>query len=437
MFNLIKKAIRVYRQDGMRTVLKKIINKIKNTAKDRKNNRVFSENPQTAEISGIDKVLHVTERRIEPLHIVEIEREGKRLNLVTDRADTCMAAFAVASVIAVKNNMDLRIITRMSDPNPAAYFLFLKEHNIEKPKAVEFYTDHGKVKNKNLLNLETSENDLFITDSWWSACAVIKTFKSKRLFYIVREAGHMIYTDSDERFLYEEVMNNGNIDFIITSKFLFDYFIDTGAENVVKNGCWFEPAFPSSVYRPGNRSFIKKKKYRLYYCGNPDDKRSLYRTGLRFLDHAVNAGVIDTDVWEVILIGEGFGHFTFSNGLKPEIKKTMSLQEYLAFASTVDLAFGLTYTPGVNHVVLDMAASGSVVLTNDYMNGSMSDYSKNIIVTELDNKSILHGFDKAVKLAQNGTEREANFRNNNISNSWDAVLESVNLFVVEKMGKHV
>src|SRR5665811_649535 len=118
---LIRKVFEVTKEKGIAVTLNKIKRKL------------------AKEFGFVDKfkpvdVLEIAndlQHDITPLLTVSIQRERKRLNIVTDsiNGDSLFGGVATALIIssklAVKNNMDLRIITRTAGVNPGAYVEFI------------------------------------------------------------------------------------------------------------------------------------------------------------------------------------------------------------------------------------------------------------------------------------------------------------------------
>src|ERR1035437_6495489 len=219
IISLIKKAVKTAKDQGLTATFRRIKNKIIKIFKLQ--NRF---NPV-----DVQELIYDLENNIRPLNTIGVERAGKRLNIITDSIDgddmsgEITTALVIASKIAVKNGMDLRVITREEDVNARAYFELIKHHQIKKPENVEFYSDFGKIKNPNLLKLEISEKDIFIATSWWTAYVTDQTAKIKRLFYMIQGSVLSAYSNNDQKLLCESVLKKENIDFIVDSRLLLDH----------------------------------------------------------------------------------------------------------------------------------------------------------------------------------------------------------------------
>lgn len=437
---LLAKAMRVWRDEGLASVIVKTKNKIKaktsTPAFPLPNN---GEMQHTFRSVNVKELLQQRWHNVRPIAHIKINRESYRLNLVTDslNGDSLFGGVAtsliVATLYAKKNNMDLRIITRNAENNPKNFFRFLDQYKISYPQKVEFFSDFAVNASSNKLKLEVSEQDIFLATSWWSADAISKTNLRKRFFYILQEVEPFFYPHGDDRLLCEQTLANPNIDFIVNSKLLFDYYKENHYTNVTENGCYFEPAFPEHLFTAKENTFTKKEKYTLFFYGRPNNLRNLFFTGLEYLDEALNANILDKEKWNIVLAGADTPPFVFTNGQKPIVKGRMSWQEYSNLTSNVDLAFCLMCTPHPSYPPLDMAASGAVVVTNTFANKQELYYSDNIISADLGLKSMLAGFEKAVELVQNNERRKENYENDKITRSWESTLTATFEFINNKL----
>jgi hypothetical protein len=152
--------------------------------------------------------------------------------------------------------------------------------------------------------------------------------------------------------------------------------------------------------------------------------RNLYYRGLEALDNAILNGVIDLDEWEIFCVGSNAGKVEFTSGYKPTVVKKMEWSEYTKFLRTVDLGFSLMYTPHPSYPPLDIASSGSVVVTNVFANKvNLDQYSKNIICSELDIDSLVQSLEAGISLAKDIPLRESNYHENRLLRNWNKSFE--------------
>lgn len=376
-----------------------------------------------------------TGHKISAIDTIIVNDSVKRLNLVTDtiESSSLLGGVATALIIATKFaeqfNYELRIITRTTTINPLNYQNIIKLNGLTLPKKVSYYSDCGNEDFK----LELSPNDVFLATSWWSAAAIKKTSLRTRFFYILQEVETFFYPHGVEHYLCSRIMKDQNIDFIVNSHYLYDYF-KVHESNIVENGICFEPAFSRELYQPGD--FEKKEKYKLFFYARPNNPRNLYSYGYYLLNLAAKNGVIDSKRWEIYFAGQEIDSVCFDSNIIVHCLGQLSWEEYTVFLRKVDLAVSLMYTPHPSYPPYDVACSGGVVVTNKCFNKVSMPECKNIIVTDLEEDAFMDSLTKGIHLAENMFLRKENFVNSSINRVWDEALQGVLDFMGEKV-KHV
>lgn len=422
---LADEAHSVLKEYGWRILFHKVINYIRYYV-------LRKITPETKRVVPADKILKDRFFNLQPMKSVKVDRDDFRLNVVTDSLDktSLFGGVATALILAIlyanKNNLTLRIITRETKNNPEDFEHFLKIHALKKPKNVEYFSDFDRDIKGNNMRLETSEKDIYLTTSWWSTYVTKEISSRGKIFYLLQEVETFFYPYGDENYLCGEILKDENINFIINSNYLNEYYKDNGYENIIKNSIYFEPAFTKKLYQPATNCFNKKEKYNLFFYARPKNPRNLFYYGLKLLDEAIKMGLINKEQWNIYFAGSALPRIRLSNDIEPEILGQMSWQEYSSFIKKVDLGFCLMYTPHPSYPPLDIVSSGGVVLTNKFMNKQSLDfYSKNIICKNLDTKSMMSGFAEAVGLATDNKLRLKNFESNNIEHDWQKILEPI------------
>lgn len=389
---------------------------------------------------SVGKLLRTRFANARPLESMKVERSDFRLNIVTDslQKDSLFGgvgtALLLATLFANKHNMPLRIITRTAGPNPRGYDSFLQLMNISKPKAVEFFSDWDAVLTKSIFKLPVSEKDIFLATSWWTAETIRGINLREKFFYILQEVEGFFYPHGDEQYRCESVLDSSDINFIVNSKLLNDYYAEHNVKQIhAGNSVYFEPAFPKVTTTTQASLPVKKSKYRLFFYARPNNARNMYFTGLRILDEALLRGIIKKDEWEICFAGSSIEPLEFTNKVKPQLLGQMNWDEYGLFLKTVDLAFCLMFTPHPSYPPLDVAANGGVVLTNTFANKTtLEHYSKNIVCVDLDMESMMQGFAEAIALAKNHEARVQNYTENSLLQDWNVAFEDVFEFMNEK-----
>ena len=424
VLKLIKKSFVSLRQYGLKVTLKKIQYKI--TGKQEVIDVPIAPAPATVFPPSTIVQNSVTNNPVDPIQTVLVNEPVKRLNLVTDtiNSDSLLGGVATALIVATEfaNSWDceLRIITRNTETNPLNYENIMKISGIKPAKRVSFYSDYDRFTKSVDYKMELSPDDIFFATSWWSAMVIAGTTIRKRFFYIIQEVETFFYNYGGEHMLCEQMMHNPNIDFIVNSGYLNQYF-EKNEPQIVANGCYFEPAFPAKLY--GQKVFTRKERYKLFFYSRPNNPRNLYTVGVEMLKKAVEKGIIDTNEWDIYCVGQNAPIICFSNGAQSKNLGQLTWTEYAQFLADVDLGLCLMYTPHPSYPPFDVACSGGVVLSNKMLNKTSFDMCKNIILADLDEESFMVSFTEAIALAKNMELRKKNYEENTIPRDWHSTLE--------------
>jgi hypothetical protein len=369
-----------------------------------------------------------------PLRTLPVEDENPRLNIIFNGFDKgCFfggkaTALILATQFAKKSGYKLRIIAQ--DPDPDIFYEFLKLFDIEYNGEVEFYSTKSKK------FLEIGKNDHFICTMWTTADAVLNTESIQgKIFYIMQEVETFFYDHGDHQLRCYNTLTDSRLIPIVNTKLLRDYFIKQGYKNV-EEGIYFEPAFSSKLLSPSEESFQKKEKYKLFFYARPSHQRNLFYFGLDVLNSAFLEGILDKDEWEVYLAGdERVPAFRFDDDdVEVHDLGIMDWGEYCKFTSGVDLAYSMIYTPHPSYPPFDFIRAGAVVLTNKFANKrDLHMYSKNIVSAELKKEDMLEKMRIAVDLAKNPAQRETNYQESKINDSWAEAFEEVLPFMENKI----
>jgi O-antigen biosynthesis protein len=359
---------------------------------------------------------------LKPLKVFTVPPSGLRLNLVTDSINAGSlyggvgTAIIFCALFARRLGCQLRVITRTEKAEAQNFFEILKSNKVVYKDNVEFiFNDIFS----GTSSVDISTEDIFVTTSWWTTHASLQSIPAQQIVYLLQEDERMFYPYGDDHLLCSETLANTEIKFVINTQLLFDHFVDAGFENIRKNGVWFEPSFTS--YQASSSvgpSSIGKKRF--FFYARPNNLRNLFYLGLEVIETAVAAGVLNTDEWELFFVGKDLSALKLSEKLHPQLVQGLSWQEYVNFLQTVDVGLSLMYTPHPSYPPLDLAASGSISVTNQF--GPKQDlwkYSKNIICKEATVKSLVQGIAEAVELSKDGKQRRENYENNTMLKDWE------------------
>lgn len=381
----------------------------------------------TAGHLSVQELYHDTGNPVHAIPTIVSNESVKRLNLVTDTIESSSllggvaTALIVATNFCVKYGYELRIITRNEEPVPMNYENILKMNQLERPEKVTYYSDFNGGARKQNHKMDITTDDIFFATSWWSAEAIRRTTLRKRFFYIIQEAETFFYHYGGERVMCESLMHDTNIDFIINSHFLYEYF-EKNEPNVYQHGVYFEPAFSEKLFFAPKVVNKDKEKHRIFFYGRPHNPRNLFNYGVNVLDEAIRRRIIDTKKWEICFAGANVSPVTFCDGSQSTAAGQMSWEEYATFLRDVDLALCLMYTPHPSYPPFDVACSGGVVVSNKYLTKQDFPQSKNVLMADLTMESLLNKLEEGINLALDRKQRTKNYVESTIPRHWDETL---------------
>lgn len=430
VFRPVKKIVISVKVCGLYATARKVRDKI--FGRVRNSEQAVSQ--VSAVLSGDKRRSPITGNPVDGIETILVSENIKRLNLVTDTIDASSllggvaTALIVATEFANRYNYELRIITRNTETNPMNYENIMKISGVKPAEKLSFYSDYERFDQSVDFRMEVGPGDIFFATSWWSAQAIKSTTINPRFFYIIQEVETFFYNYGSERLLCEQIMEDPNIDFIVNSHYLHDYFVKNNP-NITKHGCYFEPAFPSELY--SKKDFMNKNKYKLFFYARPNNPRNLYTVGVELLQKAVDRGVLNLEEWDVYCVGQDAPIIHFSTGKDSINMGQLSWTEYAKFLADVDLGLCLMYTPHPSYPPFDVASSGGVVLTNKMLNKQTFDMCQNVIMEDLNEEDFMRGFEKAVALAKDTERRQRNYEESTIPRNWSAVLNETMTFMKE------
>lgn len=362
-----------------------------------------------------------------PLRLFAIPDESpRRITMVTDSVSKGSlyggvgTAIILGALVSEKLGCRLRILTRSERADSDSVDHLLSTNRIEVTHEVEFA--HASPRDD---RDESSilPGELFITTSWWTTAATMASVPHQQIIYLLQEDERMFYPFGDERLRCEQVLRNSSIRFILNTKLLRDHLVSEGFSNIAARGVHFEPAFPTDVFYPKD---VEKKKKRLIFYARPKNLRNLFHHGLDILEEAIFRGAINLDEWEIVLLGKDIPSIVFGYKHKPLVFQNLRWKEYATLIASADIGFCLMYTPHPSYPPLDLAASGSVVVTNRFgIKQDLSYYSRNILCADLDKESMISALAEAVRLSGDEVRRTENFHSSRLNRDWRTAFSDV------------
>lgn len=367
---------------------------------------------------------------IQPLATYLIPKPSiSRVSLVTDSigSGSLFGGVGTGLLFAAQlaNRMDakLRVVTRTEAPSPKNVLQILGAYGIELQHEIQFAfapvsgDDGAELTDGVAARLDISPDEIFVTTSWWTTTAALSSIPRTSIIYLLQEDERMFYSFGEERVQCEQVLRTADIRFVVNTRLLFDHLISSGLAQLERNGLWFEPAFPKSLFYPRQHEAGGKKRF--FFYARPNNPRNLFHLGLEIIDRAINRGILDLSQWDIFLVGKDIPKVMFGDGYLPTQYEGLNWGAYADLAGTIDLGLCLMCTPHPSYPPLDLAASGSVVVTNKFGNKQdLSHYSRNIICADLNMDALLDALREGVALAKDKEARSQNFAANGLSRDW-------------------
>jgi hypothetical protein len=273
--------------------------------------------------------------------------------------------------------------------------------------------------------LPISEDDFFISTSWWTTRSLLATVPRERIAYLLQEDERMFYPHGDERLRCEQTLRDPGVLTIVNTRLLFDHLVE-GPDPIpgfADRSTWFEPAFPPALAEPAAR---RRGKRRLFFYARPNNLRNLFELGIQALAEAVADGTFHPDTWDVFLVGKDVPDLAFPRGLRPHRVEGLDWAEYQSLVRTMDAGFVLMDTPHPSYPPLDLAAAGAAVLTNSRgLKQDLSRYSDNISVVSLTLPHLRAGLSGLARAACDDEARASAVATDRLCRDWSQALDAV------------
>lgn len=330
-------------------------------------------------------------------------------------------ALVVAAKLALQTNKSLKIVQTLKTGQAKDLQMFFQSEGVEISEQKIHVTSVADRTYNTYGYLSIHPEDIFMASAWWDAYLLSRLPLPKKFIYLIQDFEPIFYNNSDLYILAESTYKTDKFIPLCNTKLIHGFMKDRNYP-AMEDALWFEPA----VSRIGNGVAIKKKigeKKRLFLYGRPNVHRNLFFTALNSIDYCFKAGFLQPDEWELFMGGQdSLADIQLSTGPKIKNLGKLPMQEYIDFSKTVDLAVSLMMAPHPNYPTLEFASIGSSVVTTKYANKQdLSNYSKNITTSDINEESIAGAIHLASK--QSYEEREKNLATTKIETSWGAVLD--------------
>ena len=363
-----------------------------------------------------------------PLAVFRSPPAGPRLTIVTDSVGASSlfggvgTALILGTLLANRLGATLRLATRREPPDARALTSVLTSNGIalQGPLEIAYAAESGEHP------LSLTDDDLFLTTSWWTTRSTLGAVPHERIAYLLQEDERMFYPFGDDRLLCAETLDEPDVPLVINTQLLFRHLsAGPGAlANCADRAIAFEPAFPAAGKTRRTHRAGDKRKF--FFYSRPHNQRNLFWRGAAALAEAVEDGVLDPAEWDFFWVGKDTPALTLPRGVKPERVQGLNWAQYQELVADMDAALVLMDTPHPSYPPLDLAGAGVAVLTNTHAEKTdLSQYSKNILMCAPTREGLHEGLAQVAMLGRDDAVRAANRNADGICRDWNVALNEV------------
>ena len=212
--------------------------------------------------------------------------------------------------------------------------------------------------------MEIGEDDLFLTTSWWTTTSVLGTVPARQVVYLLQEDERCFYPVGAQTIGATAAMDHPDLRVVVNTEALLRHLESTGVTNLGSTGISFEPSF--EPFLRAGRALGSGRTRQLFFYARPHNPRNLFDLGVAAIDGAIEAGYLPRERWRVVFVGRNVPAITFCDGSRPVVYDRLGWHDYRELLGGVDLGLSLMASPHPSYPPLDLAASGSVVVTNTW-----------------------------------------------------------------------
>jgi hypothetical protein len=369
---------------------------------------------------------------LQPLRVFRAPAGTPTVNVITDSVLPGSLFGGVATALILAGQLvdrvggRLRVVTRTEEADAADVARVLRFSEV--PADFEIETLLSGPRNE--ASVPMAPNDYFLTTSWWSAAPTVAAIGHPRVVHLLQEDERMFYPMGDEYLRCAEVIADPGLRSVINSQMLFRH-LTSGPDplpSLAPRSIVFEPAFPASLFYDDPEARAASGKRNFLFYARPHNMRNLYWRGMQVIERAILDGILDPEEWRFLFLGKDLPP-TFQLPGNPEVAvaQNLTLHDYAAQVRTAHVALSLIYSPHPSYPPLDLAASGSVVVTNTFEPAKvdLTPYSRNIFCAPPTVADLTAAIASAVALAADAETRAKNVADSGIRRDWPSTLAPV------------
>jgi hypothetical protein len=281
--------------------------------------------------------------------------------------------------------------------------------------------------------LPIGPRDMFLATHWSTAQQVkaqLPLMAVKRFFYLIQDFDPGLYAWSSNYALALETYELDHIG-VINQHQLYDYLVAQRAgryadQDFARDSLVFEPAIDRAVFHPPAEPRVGGKRRLLFYA-RPTNPRNMLGLGLNALRAAVADAAFRHADWEFLAIGGrgGVPSIDLGHGRRLIPEPWVDYAGYGRLLREADILLSPMLSPHTSYPVLEMAASGGIVVTNSFATKTrekLEALSANIIAAPPTEAGFSTALIDAAGRVNAGVDRHATL---NLPADWQASLSGV------------
>lgn len=334
-------------------------------------------------------------------------------------------ALVVAAKLAKNQKRKLRIVQTVKTGHVDSLVPFFEREGVPmKQQDIKIISVADRAYNR-YGYLSMLPDDIFIASAWWDAYLLAQLPLTRKFIYLIQDFEPIFYNNSDQYLLAESTYKTDKFVPLCNTKLMHEFMTDRAYPAFKHSSSYFfEPAVSRAMSGLVEQKTSAQKK-RLFLYGRPNVHRNLFFTTLESIEYAFKAGFLNPNEWECFMAGQdNLPDIDLPSRVKIKNLGKMTMEQYVEFSKSVDLAISPMMAPHPNYPTLEFASIGSAVVTTKYANKkSLDNYSKNIVISDIGVESLAGAIKQAAKISP--AERAKNLSTTNILDSWDNALDSV------------
>lgn len=343
-------------------------------------------------------------------------------------------ALIVSAKIAIRKKRPLRIVQTIKTGHTSGLQdFFAREGIIIDYKDIAITSVAGRAYNI-YGYLPMHPDDIFIASAWWDAHILHNLPLNHKFIYLIQDFEPIFYNNSDQYVLAEETYRKPGYVAACNTKLMYDFMQKRGYPAFAKDDVfYFEPAVSRARYTLSHQGKTPGKRT-LFLYGRPNVSRNLFFTALNALDYAFKAGFLDPKEWDLFMAGDDkLPDIKLTSGPTIRNKGKMSMEKYMAFSATVDLAVSPMMAPHPNYPTLELSSIGAQVVTTRYANKTdLSSYSPNIVMCDISVESMAGAINEASKRIISG-KKLGKVKKSSLPLTWSDALDPVLDRIIKKL----